>query len=848
MPQRAPDSERSGVSQSKSRSLGLWLSPLLMLGALLLVFALIVWFVEGNDQKSKQSDLSARAKTISGTAQLTLEGNESYLTLLALERATGKLNQSLFQQRASRYIHEHPEMINITWVDADLYIRDVSPLAQNQQILGLHVDLPEPKRASRLAKDLRLPVYTRPFQAIQGVTSFEIWVPVYRDDTFLGLFAGVYSCDKLLQQLIWQVRPRSYHLSLVDGRGSILASYPAEKDLDQNLFKEIRITPEDSGVTLRIDRYETGSEWRLVILKLLSLVLVVGLGYALWNLKREMDERRRVEEALKEQAKTLEQEVRERKAAQEHLQDQAVLLEEQIDERWQAEEALRASEERLRLLLDSTGEAIYGIDLDGNCTFCNRACVRMLGGDSPDQYLGQNMHDIIHHSYPDGTPMPRSSCMVHQTLQEEQGSHVNDEVFWRADGSSFPVEYWSHPQVKEGKVIGAVVAFIDISDRKRLEEQYRQSQKMESVGRLAGGVAHDFNNMLSVIVGAAELGKRKLEEGEPIEPYLEVITNAAKRSSDITRQLLAFSRKEVISPRPVDLNQLIRESNKILARLISEDVELVFRPDQGLWAVSIDPSQVDQILMNLAVNARDAMPNGGRLTIETRNLQLSGDCSHVHPDAHQGDYVQLSVSDTGEGMDRSTIEHIFEPFFTTKELGKGTGLGLATVYGIVKQNKGFINVYSEPGHGSVFRIHLPRLADPNALGAAPESSAPSLSGTVLLVEDEEMLLWLATQLLEELGFSVIQAQGPREAIAICEDLGRNIDLILTDVVMPEMNGREMVEKIREKRPEQKVLFMSGYTSDHVVQRGILEQGMQYIPKPLDMRSLGEKIAEVLAGK
>ena len=847
MPQRTPESETRGAFRSKSRSLGLWLSPLLMLGALLLVFAVIIWFIEGNDRKSKQSDLSARAKTIGGTVQLTLEGNESYLGMLALEQAAGKLDPTLFQQRASRYIHEHPELINITWVDAGMFIRDVAPLAQNRQILGLHVNLPEPKRASRLARDLRLPVYTRPFQAIQGVTSFEVWVPVYRDDTFLGLFAGVYSCDQLLQQLVSQVRPRSYHLSLVDRYGSVLASYPLQGTLDKNLSKEVLITPEDSGVMLRIDRYETGSEWRLMILKFLSLALLPGLGYTLWNLKREMDERRRVEEALKEQAMTLEQEIRERKAAQEHLQDQAVLLEEQIDERWQAEEALRGSEERLRLLLDSAGEAIYGIDLEGNCTFCNKACLRMLGAHSPDQYLGRNMHDIIHHSYPDGTPMPRKACKVHQTLREEQGCHVNDEVFWRADGSSFPVEYWSHPQVKGGKVVGAVVAFIDITDRKRLEEQYRQSQKMESVGRLAGGVAHDFNNMLSVILGAAELSRRKLEEGEPIDAYLEVITNAAKRSSEITRQLLAFSRKEVVSPRPLDLNQLIRESNKILARLISEDIELSFTPDPGLWTVSIDPSQVDQILMNLAVNARDAMPNGGRLSIETRNLRLTGDCSHIHPDAHPGEYVQLTVSDTGQGMDKATVEHIFEPFFTTKEQGKGTGLGLATVYGIVTQNRGFINVYSEPGHGTVFRINLPRLADQVDGASGQEQPAPALSGTVLLVEDEEMLLWLATKLLEELGFSVIQAPGPREAIAICEDPALNLDLILTDVVMPEMNGSEMVAKIKQTRPDQKVLFMSGYTSDDVVQRGILEQGMQYIQKPLDLRNLGEKIGRILAG-
>ncbi|WP_224961625.1 hybrid sensor histidine kinase/response regulator [Geomonas subterranea] len=386
----------------------------------------------------------------------------------------------------------------------------------------------------------------------------------------------------------------------------------------------------------------------------------------------------------------------------------------------------------------------------------------------------------------------------------------------------------------------------DVTEHKKLEEQLRQSQKMESVGRLAGGVAHDFNNMLGVIIGSAELCRHQLPEESPVHKYLEHILKAAQRSSEITRQLLAFSRKEIVSPKPVNLNSQIIDSEKMLCRLIGEDIRLTFRPATPIWTVLIDPSQVDQILMNLSANSRDAMPDGGILNIETANVRLDADYCRHHSGCTPGDYVKLTVSDTGVGMDRETREHIFEPFFTTKGLGMGTGLGLATVYGIVTQNDGQISVYSEPGHGTVFTIYFPRLRGAEADEEDACAAIPSTgSGTVLLVEDEEMLLWTTTRMLEEMGYTVIQAGSPAAAIGICGN-GERIDLVLTDVVMPGMNGREMAERIRVIRPEVKVLFMSGYTADIVAQRGIVEEGMHYISKPLDARRLNEKIAQMLA--
>ncbi|WP_328755595.1 hybrid sensor histidine kinase/response regulator [Geomonas propionica] len=829
----------------RNRSAAVRYSAILLV-TFLVVFGLIVWFTEGNNLKAKQNDLASRAKTFTGSLQLTLEGDASYLGLLALDRAAGKLSSRLFQERAGQYVQAHPQLINITWVDAEFYITDVAPLLHNRQIVGLQLNLPEPKRASALAKQLRKPVYTRPFEAIQGSPSFEVWVPVFRGDTFLGLFGGIYSCNDLLQQLVAHAQPHLYHLSLIDQSGRLLATMPHAEALDRSFVRESAVTPPESGVMLRVTRYQGRSDWRLYLLKAISLLLVMGMSYTLYNLKLEIEERKHAEEEIKKQAALLEQEITERQAAQESLQEQAALLEEEVTERWQAEEALRESEERLRLLLDSTGEAIYGIDVDGKCTFCNRACLRMLGYERDSELLGKNIHDIMHHSYPDGRHMPQEECGAHGAMLQGKGSHANDEVFWTSDGSSFPVEYWSYPQVKGGKVVGAVVAFINTTERRHLEEQFRQSQKMESIGRLAGGVAHDFNNMLSVISGAAELSKRKLEDGESIDQYLELIINAARRSSDITRQLLAFSRKEVVSPKPVQLNRLIEDSLKILTRLISEDVKLSFHPAPELWSIMIAPSQVDQILMNLAVNARDAMPDGGNLAIETANVRLPSHYAYLHPEARPGEYVQLAVSDTGHGMDKATAAHIFEPFFTTKGQGKGTGLGLSTVYGIVTQNGGFINVYSEPGQGAVFKIYLPRLQESPAAAPGERTEEGRLSGTILLVEDEEMLLWLTTRLLEEMGLKVIQAQSPLDALKISRERGGEIDLVLTDVVMPEMNGRELAESIHAALPEMKVLFMSGHTSDNVIQRGVIEAGMEYIQKPLEMEKLKGKISQMLA--
>ena len=386
-------------------------------------------------------------------------------------------------------------------------------------------------------------------------------------------------------------------------------------------------------------------------------------------------------------------------------------------------------------------------------------------------------------------------------------------------------------------------------ERDALQQKFNQSQKMEAIGRLAGGVAHDFNNKLSVIMGYAEL--LRMQAGKLDEEQcgrLDQILKAANHSREITRQLLAFSRSEVISPHEVDINSIIEDSRNSLGRLIGEDIKLDFKPASKLWATLLDPTQVDQIIMNLAVNARDAMPNGGLLAIETANVHIDESYVHENPDAHVGDYVQVIFSDDGCGMDSATYAHIFEPFFTTKTADKGTGLGLATIYGIVSQNKGFITVYSEVNLGTTFKIHFPRMLSKNKFSSNNDFEETVLygSGTILLVEDEESLKNMASDMLVELGYDVIEAKTPAEAIKWCESGEcKQIDLILTDVVMPEMNGKEMCDRILAIRPNTPILFMSGFTADIMASKGILEESVLFLQKPFNLLGLSLMIRKAI---
>jgi two-component system cell cycle sensor histidine kinase/response regulator CckA len=380
-----------------------------------------------------------------------------------------------------------------------------------------------------------------------------------------------------------------------------------------------------------------------------------------------------------------------------------------------------------------------------------------------------------------------------------------------------------------------------------LEEELRQAQKIESVGRLAGGIAHDFNNLLTAINGYADLMLDELPPGDRWRASITEIRRAGERAAELTGQLLAFSRRQLLQPRVIDLNALIADSTKMLGRLLGEDIELITMLDSRLGHVTADAGQVHQIVLNLALNARDAMPQGGKLILETQNVAFEEDLAQQHPSITPGSYVMLAVSDNGCGMDQETLSHIFEPFFTTKEPTKGTGLGLSTVYGIVKQSGGSIFVYSEPGNGATFKIYLPRIDQPVSRSREQGAESETLRGseTVLVVEDEEVVRKLIDQALRKYGYEVLEAASGAEALQVCEAHRTRIPLMITDVVMPQMSGRELAARLRDRHPETRVLYMSGYTDDAVVRHGLLDASMSFLQKPFTPGVLVRKVREAL---
>ena len=510
-------------------------------------------------------------------------------------------------------------------------------------------------------------------------------------------------------------------------------------------------------------------------------------------------------------------------------------------ERVRAEEALRERESMFRLLFSHTPLPMWVFDVETLRILQVNEAATMQYGFSEREFRCMTFRDIR----PDGNEV---SFAQHVEEWKQDGRHHGQWRHKRKDGKSFDVEVVSHKLEYAGRAVRLVVAQ-DVSERQLLEQQLRQAQKMEAIGRLAGGVAHDFNNLLMVIKGHTELLLDVLPVADHVTRKVEQIDRSADRATALTRQLLAFSRMQVLQPRPVNLNAIVEEMAKLLPRLIGEDIELVVRASSDLGTIRADSSQMEQIIMNLAVNARDAMPRGGKLIIETQNIELDYYYREAHPIVQPGRYVLLAVSDTGSGMDAETQAHIFEPFFTTKEQGKGTGLGLATVYGVVKQSGGFIWVYSELGKGTTFKIYLPRVDE--ATAAAAPASAPSqvLRGTetVLLTEDEQDVREVAREFLESAGYKVLQAPSGEAALTLAEEHAGSIDLLVTDMVMPGMSGQELARHLRDARKELRVLYMSGY-SEHATREAAKSEGSAVLAKPFSRSALLRTAREVLQKK
>ncbi len=514
-----------------------------------------------------------------------------------------------------------------------------------------------------------------------------------------------------------------------------------------------------------------------------------------------------------------------------------------ISERRRGDQALRESEARFRQLAASVREVFWMTDVEkGQMVYISPAYESIWGRSCEALYASPRDWVAALH------PEDRERVLEAATTRQAEGTYDEEYRIVRPDGTVRWIHDKAFPVRDEGgRVVRVAGVAEDVTARRELEAQLRQSQKMEAVGRLAGGVAHDFNNMLSVVLGYADLALGDLRPGEPLRDDLVEIKKAGQRAAALTHQLLAFSRQQVLTPRVLDLAEVVAGTERMLRRLVGEDVELTLLAATGACRCKVDPGQVEQVVMNLVVNARDAMPRGGRLTIETCAVDFDEGYTREHLDVAPGAYVMLSVSDTGCGMDAATRSRIFEPFFTTKEKGKGTGLGLSTVFGIVKQSGGHVWVYSEPGAGTTFKVYLPRVQEESNAAAPRAAQAEAVGGseTILLVEDEEQVRAFALVVLRRAGYRVLDAANGGEGLLVGEQEGERIDLLLTDVVLPRMSGRQLVERLSPSRPEMRVIYMSGYTEDAVIQHGVLHSGVAFLQKPLTPAALLRKVREVL---
>jgi PAS domain S-box-containing protein len=519
----------------------------------------------------------------------------------------------------------------------------------------------------------------------------------------------------------------------------------------------------------------------------------------------------------------------------------------QLAHRLQVEEARQKEQEFLGAILQTMDDGIAACNASGVLTHLNRAA-REFHGFTEEPWPAEEWAERFAVYLPDGkTPMKTEELPLVRALRGERVR--NEEVVIRPKQGAMRRLLISGQAMhgQNGEKLGAVVVYRDITELKQLEQQVIHAQKMEALGRLAGGVAHDFNNLLTIINGYSQLLLERVEPQGPVHDQLDQILKAGERAASLTRQLLAFSRKQILQPQVVDLNAVVSDTDKMLRRLIGEEIELstVLRPDLG--RVKVDPAQIEQVIMNLAINARDAMPRGGKLTIETANVDLDEAYARAHTEVRPGAYVMLALSDNGCGMDAETQARIFEPFFTTKEIGNGTGLGLSTVYGIIKQTGGHVSVYSEVGRGTTFKVYLPRLDKPVELAEEikAQGADPSGTETILVVEDEAGVRMLIQSILESHGYTVILAGSPVEAATLSEKHTGRIHLLLTDVVMPSFSGKELADHLTFSRPDMKVLFISGYTADAIVHHRVLDAGTQFLQKPFTPNALLRKVRETI---
>ena len=564
----------------------------------------------------------------------------------------------------------------------------------------------------------------------------------------------------------------------------------------------------------------------------------VASGRTIKSVVRGNDEFSRLEQTLKETSETLARQSEELLAGKSELEERVAR---RTAELGAAYEDLREANEVREAVVQSSPLAIWALDLQGNVNFWNPAAEAIFGW-KEEEVVGKALPIV---------PAEQREDYATWLERFRRGERVNGEERkrQRKDGTVIDVAIWTAPlRDSTGNVRGTIAIDTDISQRKLLEEQFRQAQKLEAVGRLAGGVAHDFNNLLTIIQGYTEMIMMEAEEQPATREYAQEIQYASERASALTGQLLAFSRRQISQPRVLNLNEVVTHSMKMLRRIIGEDIELASHMESDLGRVKVDPVHIDQVIMNLAVNARDAMPGGGRIVLETSNCRLDAEYSDRHIGVPEGAYVMLAVSDNGHGMTAETRSRLFEPFFTTKEAGKGTGLGLAIVYGIVKQAGGEIMVYSEPGSGTTFKIYLPMVDQPASFAAQQRTTQMRGSETILVCEDDAKIRRLVEAMLLRLGYRVLIAENPDQALARASQSDAEIDLLLTDIVMPRISGIELARAVRAMRPGIPVLYMSGYTDNQMNDSWVLDEDVPFLQKPFTAAALAQKVRWALGGE
>lgn len=786
---------------------------------------------------------------------------------------------------------QNDEFYSVSYVNQDFLEEVKYVLGQESEFYRDHSD-----------KELVLDAVWEPneshWSSVHSAENGELRIDIayaYQDffDEFIGAFLGSVALSNLLDSIARASVGESGFIVVVDQDDRII-SHPDSTLLLTSLafdrpdqttpltegFERVAVFDrgEVTGVDGIVARAElTSIPWSLLLilpqeellspvqdllqaLAAISLIILLGGTAVTWGLARRItqplarltaaseslasgDLAARVEANSEDEVGSL---ARSFNAMAERIEDNSIKIKEEILVRQRAEHALRKSEERVRLIFESANEGICGVERDGYCTFANQACAALLGYDESDQVTGRTIQDLIHICDSNGNPDIESNRLLLETAQNGRTVHIPCGTLRRADGETFQAEIRSSPVWSDASIVGAVITFNNITERVGLEEQLRQSQKMEAIGQLTGGVAHDFNNLLGVIQGNAELIAARSSDSD--DPMIEAIIRSAKRGAELTHRLLAFSRRQALRPEPISVEKLIHNMLDLLRRSLGETVKIEVVGDAGLWLTEIDPGQLENTILNLAINARDAMPDGGKLTISSSNARLTDEYVAAQAEVVPGQYVLIAVTDTGSGMSSEVQEHAFEPFFTTKETGKGTGLGLSMVFGFVKQSGGHVTIYSEVGEGTTIKLYLPRYVGDRATdndSKQVQPLEPAKGEVILLVEDDADLQTLVVNQLRSLNYQVLPTATGKTALEILRENPR-VDLLLTDVILPGgISGSELVDRVQKIRPDLPVLYMSGYTQDAIIHEGRLDQGVQLLEKPFSRSNLARNVRNAL---